>query len=163
MTDQTELGPEPAGGDQWADDAPLSDAELSYRKIPPEVWEAMTIQEQIRAIVADVPQEEWDQIPDDASYQHDYYIYGGGEKRPEPGTPEYELEGQRLAKLNGAPSAAERIHYKDDSPPDVWEAMPIEGKIRKIVASAPAEAGDDFPDDLSERHYRGSDDQDDGA
>lgn len=163
MTDQTELGPEAAGGDQQVNDAPLSDAELSYRKIPPEVWEAMTIEEQIRAIVADVPQEVWDEIPDDLSYQHDYYIYGGGEKRPEPGAPEYELEGQRLAKLNGAPSAAERLNYKDDIPPDVWQAMPIEDKIRKIVASAPAEVQDDFPDDLSERHYRGGGDQADGA
>ena len=162
MTDQTELGLEAAGGDQQVNDAPPSDAELSYRKIPPEVWEAMTIEEQIRAIVADVPQEVWDEIPDDLSYQHDYYIYGG-EKRPEPGTPEYELEGQRLAKLNGASSAAERLNYKDDIPPDVWQAMPIEDKIRKIVASAPAEVQDDFPDDLSERHYRGGDDQADGA
>ena len=162
MTDQTDLGFEPAGGDQQADDAPLSDAELSYRKIPPEVWEAMMIQEQIRAIVASVPPEVWDDVPDDLSYQHDYYIYGG-EKRPEPGTPEYELEGQRLAKLNGAPSAAERLTYKDDIPPDVWDAMPIEDKIRKIVASAPAEAGDDFPDDLSERRYRDGGDQADGA
>ncbi len=97
MTDQTDLGLEPAGGGQQSDDAPLGDAELSYRKIPPEVWETMTIQEQIRAIVASVPQEVWDEIPDDVSYQHDYYIYGGGEKKPEPGTPEYELEGQALA------------------------------------------------------------------
>ena len=97
MTDQTDLGPEPAGGDRRVDDAPLSDADLSYRKIPPEVWEAMTIQEQIRAIVASVPPEVWDDVPDDLSYQHDYYIYGGGEKRPEPGTPEYELKGQALA------------------------------------------------------------------
>lgn len=158
MTDQTGLGPEAAGGDQRVDDAPLSDAELSYRKIAPEVWATMTIQEKIRAIFADVPQEVWDEIPDDASYQHDYYIYGG-EKRPEPGTPEYELEGQRLAKLNGASSAAERLSYKDDVPPDVWQAMPIEDKIRKIVASAPAEVRDDFPDDLSERRYRGGGDQ----
>ena len=163
MTDQTELGPEAAGGDQRVDDAPLSDAELSYHKIPPEVWEAMTIEEQIRAIVASVPPEVWDDVPDDLSFQHDYYIYGGGEKRPEPGTPEYELEGQRLAKLNGAPSAAERLTYKDDIPPDVWQALPIEDKTRKIVASAPAEVQDDFPDDLSERHYRGGDDQADGA
>ena len=97
MTDQTELGLEPGSGDQWADDAPLSDADLSYRKIPPEVWETMTIQEQIRAIVASVPPEVWDDVPDDLSYQHDYYVYGGGEKRPEPGSPEYELEGQTLA------------------------------------------------------------------
>ena len=93
MTDQTELGPEPTGGDRRVDDAPLGDADLSYRKIAPEVREAMTIQEQIRAIVASVPPEVWDDVPDDLSFQHDYYIYGGGEKRPEPGTPEYELEG----------------------------------------------------------------------
>ncbi len=103
MTGQTDLGLEPAGGDQRVDDAPLSDADLSYRKIPPEVWETMTIQEQIRAIVASVPQEVWDEIPDDVSYQHDYYIYGGGEKRPEPGTPEYELEGQALANAARCP------------------------------------------------------------
>ena len=103
MTDQTDLGLEPAGGDQRVDDAPLGDAELSHRKIPPEVWEAMTIQEQIRAIFADVPQEVWDEIPDDVSYQHDYYIYGGGKKRPEPGTPEYELEGQALANAARCP------------------------------------------------------------
>lgn len=162
MTDQTELGLEAGGGDQRVDDAPLSDAELSYHKIPPEVWGAMTIEEKIRAIFADVPQEVWDEIPDDGSYQHDYYIYGG-EKRPEPGTPEYELEGQRLAKLNGAPRAAERLTYKDDILPEVWEAMPIEDKIRKIVASAPAETWEDFPDDLSERHYRGDGDQADDA
>ena len=102
MTDQTDLGLEPAGGGRQSDDAPLGDAELSYRKIPPEVWEAMTIQEQIRAIVASVPPEVWDDVPDDLSYQHDYYIYGG-EKRPEPGTPEYELEGQALANAARCP------------------------------------------------------------
>ena len=103
MTDQTDLGLEPVGGDRRVDDAPLSDAELSYRKIPPEVWETMTIQEQIRAIVASVPPEVWDDVPNDLSYQHDYYIYGGGEKRPEPGTPEYELEGQALANAARCP------------------------------------------------------------
>ena len=125
---------------------------FAYEDIPPNVWAAMTFEEKIRAIVADVPQEVWDEIPDDLSYQHDHYIYGGP-KRPEPGTPEYEREGEALAAAR-PDSPVERLTYKDDIPPEVWEAMPIEEKIRTIVASVPAEVWDDVPDDLSERHYR---------
>ena len=104
MTDQTDLGLEPAGGGQQSDDAPLGDADLSYRKIPPDVWETMTIQEQIRAICRQMCRLKCGMtFPDDLSYQHDCYIYGGGEKRPEPGTPEYELEGQALADAARCP------------------------------------------------------------
>ena len=37
---------------------------------------AMTIEEKLRAIVADVPQEEWDRLPADLSEHLDHYIYG---------------------------------------------------------------------------------------
>lgn len=147
MTDEPEPIVEPVVDDEGAnaagDDAP------SYRKITPEVWAAMTISERARAIFADVPQEVWDELPDDVSYQRDHYIYGTP-KRPEPGTPEYEREGEALAaaKLD---ALVERLTYKDDIPPDVWEAMTIEEQIRAIVASVPAETWDDIPNDLSER------------
>jgi hypothetical protein len=35
-----------------------------------------TVEERIRAIVADVPQEEWDKLPADLSEHLDHYIYG---------------------------------------------------------------------------------------
>lgn len=151
MTDEPEPIVEPVVNDEGAvaagDDAP------SYRKIAPEVWAAMTIEEQIRAIAADVPQEVWDELPNDLSYQHDHYIYGTP-KRPEPGTPEYEREGEALAAAE-LDAPVERLTYKDDIPPDVWEAMTIEEQIRAIVASVPAETWDDIPNDLSERRHRG--------
>jgi hypothetical protein len=37
---------------------------------------APTIEERLRAIVADVPQEEWDRLPADLSEHLDHYIYG---------------------------------------------------------------------------------------
>ena len=37
---------------------------------------APTIEEKLRAIVADVPQEEWDRLPADLSEHLDHYIYG---------------------------------------------------------------------------------------
>ena len=80
MTDQTELALEPENVHD-AQDAAYADGDTpSYRKIAPEVWAEMTIEEKIRAIVADVPQEVWDEIPDDLSYQHDHYIYGWPKK-----------------------------------------------------------------------------------
>ena len=151
MTDEPEPIVEPVVDDEGADAAAAAGAGSTYRRLKsqPEVWAAMTISERARAIFADVPQEVWDEIPDDLSYQHDHYIYGTP-KRPEPGTPEYEREGEALAaaKLD---APVERLTYKDDIPPDVWEAMTIEEQIRAIVASVPAETWDDIPKDLSER------------
>jgi hypothetical protein len=37
---------------------------------------APTIEERLRAIVADVPQEEWNRLPADLSDHLDHYIYG---------------------------------------------------------------------------------------
>ena len=37
---------------------------------------APTIEEKLRAIVADVPQEEWDRLPADLTDHLDHYIYG---------------------------------------------------------------------------------------
>jgi len=37
---------------------------------------ASTIEEKLRAIWADVPQEEWDRLPADLSEHLDHYIYG---------------------------------------------------------------------------------------
>jgi predicted DNA-binding antitoxin AbrB/MazE fold protein len=37
---------------------------------------APPIEEKLRAIVADVPQEEWDRLPADLSEHLDHYIYG---------------------------------------------------------------------------------------
>jgi predicted DNA-binding antitoxin AbrB/MazE fold protein len=37
---------------------------------------APTIEERLRAIVADVPQEEWDRLPADLSDHLDHYVYG---------------------------------------------------------------------------------------
>ena len=82
MTDHTELTREPAlsnGDESGIPDDCAADLP-SWRKIAPEVWAAMTIEEKIRAIFADVPQEVWDEVPDDLSYQHDHYIYGWPKK-----------------------------------------------------------------------------------
>jgi hypothetical protein len=38
--------------------------------------QAPTIEERLRAIMADVPQEEWDRLPADLSEHLDHYIYG---------------------------------------------------------------------------------------
>lgn len=147
MTDEPEPIVEPVvdneGADAAGDDAP------SYRKIAPEVWAAMTIEEQIRAIAADVPQEVWDEIPNDVSYQHDHYIYGTP-KRPEPGTPEYEREGEALAaaELN---APVERFAYEDIAP-EVWAAMTLSERARAIFADVPQEVWDEIPDDLSYQH-----------
>ena len=67
--------------DQTADEQPNpaanGSAEIAAQGgIDPETWAAMSIEEQIRAIVANVPQEVWDQVPSDLSYQHDHYAYG---------------------------------------------------------------------------------------
>ena len=35
-----------------------------------------TLGEKIKEIVADVPDEVWEKIPNDGSEQHDHYIYG---------------------------------------------------------------------------------------
>jgi hypothetical protein len=35
-----------------------------------------TIEEKLRAIVADVPKEEWDRLPADLSENLDHYVYG---------------------------------------------------------------------------------------
>ncbi len=37
---------------------------------------APTIEEKLRAIVADVPKEEWDRLPADLTDNLDHYIYG---------------------------------------------------------------------------------------
>ena len=37
---------------------------------------AMPIEEKLRAIMADVPQEEWDRLPADLTDHLDHYIYG---------------------------------------------------------------------------------------
>ena len=154
MTDEPELIADPAVDDEGADAAAAAGERDTYRRLKsqPEIWAAMTFEEQIRAIVADMPQEVWDEVPDDLSYQHDHYVYGTP-KRPEPGTPEYEREGEALAAAE-LDAPVERLTYKDDIPPDVWEAMPIEAQIRAIVASVPTETWDDIPNDLSERHHR---------
>lgn len=83
MTDEPDLIAEPTVNDEDADAAAAAAGEGdTYRRLKsqPDVWAAMTFEEQIRAIVADVPQEVWDEIPDDASYQHDHYIYGWPKK-----------------------------------------------------------------------------------
>jgi hypothetical protein len=38
--------------------------------------DAPTIEDRLRAIVADVPQKEWDRLPADLSDHLDHYIYG---------------------------------------------------------------------------------------
>jgi hypothetical protein len=35
-----------------------------------------TIWEKIRERMAEVPDEEWENVPTDGSYQHDHYLYG---------------------------------------------------------------------------------------
>ncbi len=35
-----------------------------------------SIWEKIREPMAEVPDEEWDKMPTDGSYQHDHYLYG---------------------------------------------------------------------------------------
>ena len=149
MTDQTELALESENVHD-AQDAAYADGDTpSYRKIAPEVWAEMTIEEKIRAIVADVPQEVWDEVPDDLSYQHDHYIYGTP-KRPEPGTPEYEREGEALAAAD-LDAPVERLAY-EDIPPHVWAAMTFTERARAIFADVPPEVWDEIPDDLSYQH-----------
>jgi Protein of unknown function (DUF2281) len=52
---------------------------LAQKNQPPE--EKKTIWEDIDELMAEVPDEEWDQVPTDGSYQHDHYLYGTP-KRP---------------------------------------------------------------------------------
>ena len=70
MTEQAALSPEAASASNERADQP------SWRQIDPQIWKTMTIEEKIRAIVADIPQEERDKVPSDLGYQHDHYIYG---------------------------------------------------------------------------------------
>jgi Protein of unknown function (DUF2281) len=39
-----------------------------------------TIWEKIRGHMAEVPDEEWEKVPTDGSYQHDHYLYGTPKK-----------------------------------------------------------------------------------
>jgi len=78
MTEQADLSPEATPGNSEGA-GPASNGSVdqpAWRQIDPQVWKTMTIEEKIRAIVADVPQEEWDKVPSDLGYQHDHYIYG---------------------------------------------------------------------------------------
>ena len=151
MTDEPELIAEPVVDDEGADAAAAAGEGGAYRRLKsqPEVWAAMTFEEKIRAIVADVPQEVWDEVPDDLSYQHDHYIYGTP-KRPEPGTPEYEREGEALAAAE-LDAPVERFAYEEISP-EVWATMTFEEQTRAIVASIPQEVWDEIPDDASYQH-----------
>ncbi|MGO9471047.1 MAG: hypothetical protein ACLQIB_07030 [Isosphaeraceae bacterium] len=56
------------------DEATLKDSEATSAAQKP-LWEV------IAEIARGVPDEEWDKIPDDASYQLDHYLYGAP-KRP---------------------------------------------------------------------------------
>ena len=151
MTDEPELIAEPAVDDEGADAAATAGEGDTYRRLKsqPEVWAAMTLSERARAIFADVPQEAWDELPNDLSYQHDHYIYGTP-KRPEPGTPEYEREGEALAAAELEPPV-ERFAY-EEIPPEIWATMTFEEQTRAIVASIPQEVWDEIPDDASYQH-----------
>ena len=151
MTDEPELIAEPVVDDEDADAAAAAGEGDTYRRLKsqPEVWAAMTLSERARAIFADVPQEAWDELPDDLSYQHDHYIYGTP-KRPEPGTPEYEREGEALAAAELEPPV-ERFAYEDIAP-EVWATMTLSERARAIFADVPQEAWDEIPDDASYQH-----------
>ena len=53
--------------------APPPEARLAEEEFDPN---APTIENKLRAIVADVPQEEWDRLPADLTDHLDHYIYG---------------------------------------------------------------------------------------
>ena len=143
----TDLTAEPSHAEAPAADG--AGERFAYEGIPPEVWAGMTFSERARAIFADVPREVRDEIPDDLSYQHDHYIYGGP-KRPEPGTPEYEREGEALAAAD-LDAPVERFAY-EEIPAEVWATMTFEEQTRAIVASIPPEVWDEIPDDVSYQH-----------
>ena len=41
---------------------------------------AQTIEDMVKDIFKDVPDEEWDRLPRDLTDRLDHYLYGGGEK-----------------------------------------------------------------------------------
>lgn len=47
---------------------------LAQKHQPPE--DKQTIWQKIDELMAEVPDEEWEQVPTDGSYQHDHYLYG---------------------------------------------------------------------------------------
>jgi len=75
---------------------------------------APRIEDEIQALAAQVPPEQWDRVPEDLSEQHDHYIYGT--PREDDGTPAEDLQPSRF--LSVIPEEFCEVIYHPDEEDD---------------------------------------------